>query len=418
MKLPRIVTEIPGPKSRRLFEEEQQVISPGVQRFSQVAKIAVAEAQGSVVTDVDGNQFIDFIAGIAVAALGHSHPNWVKAVQEQAAKVSVGSFTSEARLNLLKMIASITPPGLNKTQLYSGGAEAVEAALRLAKSHTKKFEIVGFWGGFHGKTGGVLPLIGDPFKQGWGPLSGGTHSVPYADCYRCPINMQYPSCGMACMDLARKQIKSTTAGSIAAIIVEPMQGTAGNVIPPKEFLPIVREMADENGALLICDEMITGFGRTGKMFGLEHTGVAPDIITIGKGLGSGFPVTGLISRDEIVKAQPYSKPSAASSSYGGNPLAAAAAHASTGQVLSPRRRSCAASVESRTAAPRATSRSASATSRASARRRTSARCSSRCAPASACRSPCPRSTRTRRPASRTPWACAQASACRSPRRGP
>jgi 4-aminobutyrate aminotransferase-like enzyme len=259
-----------------------------------------------------------------VCSLGHSHPRYIKALKEQLEKVTVGSFTTENRLALMRQIASLTPPGLSKIQLYSGGAEAVEAAVRLAKSYTRKFEVLAFWGGFHGKTGGVLGLIGDPFKKHWGVLHPGLHLAPYADCYRCPFKMEYPSCGLYCLEFIRKIIENNTAGSLAAIIVETMQGTAGNVIPPREFLPGVLEIAHENGALLIADEMITGFGRTGRMFGSDHTGIRPDILTIGKGMGNGFPISGLVSTEEITKSMPFSKPSSSSSSYGGNPLASAA----------------------------------------------------------------------------------------------
>jgi 4-aminobutyrate aminotransferase-like enzyme len=262
---------------------------------------------------------------VAVASLGHSHPRFVRALQAQLERWTVGSFTSEARLALLELLAELAPGELRRTQLYSGGAEAVEAAIRLAKSYTKKFEVVGFWGGFHGKTGGVIGLIGDQWKQHWGPLPTGTHLVPYADCYRCPFKLSYPDCGIACLDFAREQLKVATAGEIAAVIVEPMQGTAGNVIPPPEFLPGVQSIAKDHGALLIADEMITGFGRTGKMFGCEHTGTEPDVMTIGKGFGCGFPVTGLISTDAITESMPFARPSSSSSSYGGNPLAATAA---------------------------------------------------------------------------------------------
>jgi 4-aminobutyrate aminotransferase/(S)-3-amino-2-methylpropionate transaminase len=240
-------------------------------------------------------------------------------------KLAVGSFTNEPRTALLRLLAELAPSGLKRTQLYSGGAEAVEAAIRLAKAYTKKYEIVGFWGGFHGKTGGVMGLIGDEWKQKWGPLAPGTHLVPYADCYRCPFKLTHPQCGLLCVEFLRKSLKINTAGAVAAILVEPMQGTAGNVVPPPDFLPAVAAVARENDALLIVDEMITGFGRTGTMFGCDQTETDPDIITIGKGFGCGFPVTGLMSTDEITAAFPFAKPSSSSSSYGGNPLAAAAA---------------------------------------------------------------------------------------------
>jgi 4-aminobutyrate aminotransferase-like enzyme len=290
-----------------------------------MAGIVVEEGQGSALTDVDGNTYLDFIGGINVNALGHSHPVFVKELQQQAAKVSVGSFTTRARVELCERLAAKPPtPGVHRLQLYSGGAEAVESALRLAKCHTGKHEFVSFWGGFHGKTLGALSLMGSTFKDRLGPMAPGAHQVPYADCYRCPVGMQYPSCGLACAELARKQVKLASAGSIAAVIVEPMQGTAGNVIPPKEFLPAVKSIAREHDALLIADEMITGLGRTGRRWGVDHTGVEPDIVTLGKAFGGGFPLSGLLTTDAIAQAKPWGNPSGSSSSYGGNPLAAAA----------------------------------------------------------------------------------------------
>jgi 4-aminobutyrate aminotransferase/(S)-3-amino-2-methylpropionate transaminase len=316
---------IPGPKSRALVEAESGLIAPGLQRIAQLSQLAMVEGRGCTLVDADGNEYLDFFAGVAVASLGHSHPRFVRGLVNQIERLAVGSFTTEPRLALLKLLAELAPGALKRTQLYSGGAEAVEAAIRLAKSYTKKHEVVGFWGGFHGKTGGVMGLIGDEWKQKWGPLAPGTHLVPYADCYRCPFKLKYPDCGMFCLDFIRQSLKTTTAGLIAAIIIEPIQGTAGNVVPPPEFLPGVAEIARENEALLIADEMITGFGRTGTMFGCDHTNTEPDVMTIGKGFGCGFPVTGLISTDEITASLPFAKPSSSSSSYGGNPLGAAAA---------------------------------------------------------------------------------------------
>jgi 4-aminobutyrate aminotransferase-like enzyme len=304
---------------------EQRFIAPGVQRIAQLSELTLSEGRGCRLTDVDGNEYLDFFAGVAVASLGHAHPRFVAAMTSQIQRLAVGSFTSEPRLQLMKLLAELAPGAIRRTQLYSGGAEAVEAAIRLAKAYTRKHEVVGFWGGFHGKTGGVIGLIGDEWKQQWGPLPGGTHLVPYADCYRCPFKLTYPDCGLFCLDFIRQSLKTTTAGMIAAILVEPMQGTAGNVIPPPEFLPGVADIAREQEALLIADEMITGFGRTGTMFGCDHARVVPDVMTIGKGLGNGFPVSGLMSTDAITAAHPFAKPSASSSSYGGNPLAATAA---------------------------------------------------------------------------------------------
>jgi len=322
----QLATAVPGPKSQELRLREDAHMAPGLQGYAVMTGIVVQEGRGSTVTDVDGNTFLDFIGGINVNALGHSHPRFVAAVQEQVAAASVGSFTSPARVELVERLAQKPPaPGIHRLQLYSGGTEAVESALRLAKSHTGKYEFIGFWGGFHGKTMGSLSLMGSTFKHRLGPMVPGAHQVPYADCYRCPLHVEYPSCGLACADLARQHAKTATAGAVAAFIIEPMQGTAGNIIPPKEFLPAIRSIADDIGALLIADEMITGFGRTGRRWGVEHSGVCPDIVTIGKAFGGGFPVSGVLTTDEISQAKPWSIPSGSSSSYGGNPLASAAA---------------------------------------------------------------------------------------------
>jgi 4-aminobutyrate aminotransferase-like enzyme len=323
----------PGSKSRALFADEQAVVAPGQQRIALLSELALQSGRGATVTDLDGNTYLDFFAGVAVASLGHAHPGYVSAVEAQLRRISVGSFTTENRVRLLKLIARLAPGNLGRTQLFSGGAEAVEAAFRLAMSYTGKYEIVGFWGGFHGKTAGVMGLIGDESKHGWGPLPGGRFSVPYADCARCPFGLRYPDCSLACADFARQAIKKTTSGAVAAIIIEPMQGTAGNVIPPPEFLPAIQSIAKEIGALLIADEMITGFGRTGRWFGCNHSDVVPDIMTVGKGMGNGFPISGVISSDEIVKAEPFSRASASSSSYGGNPLAATAALATIETIV-------------------------------------------------------------------------------------
>jgi 4-aminobutyrate aminotransferase-like enzyme len=318
-------TVVPGPRSAALRAREDAHIAPGLQGYAVMAGVVVDSAVGSAVTDVDGNTLLDFIGGIGVNALGHAHPRVVDAIQRQVARAHVGSFTSEARVDLVERVAAHAPaPGLHRLQLYSGGAEAVESALRLAKSHTRKNELVSFWGGFHGKTMGALSLMGSTYKEGLGPMVPGSHLIPYADCYRCPVKSTYPSCGLACVEVGRKQLKMASAGSIAAIIVEPMQGTAGNVVPPDDFLPAVRSLATELDALLIADEMITGFGRTGRWWGVDHSGTAPDIVTIGKAFGGGFPLSGLLTRDDVANAKPWSVPSGSSSSYGGNPLGAAA----------------------------------------------------------------------------------------------
>ncbi len=328
----RIGTPVPGPQSRSLRLREAEHIAPGFQAIAAHAGIAVERGEGCDLIDVDGNRFLDLTASICVAALGYGHDRYLEALQEQMGRVHAGSFTTEARVRALETVADVAPPGLTRLQLYSGGAEAVESAMRLARAATGKFETLSFWGGFHGKTSGALAQMGSEFKHGLGPLAPGAHLTPYADCARCPFGARYPDCGLLCVEFAREKIKRETTGRLAAILVEPMQGTAGNIVPPPDFLPAVKEIADENGALLIADEMITGFGRTGRMFGVEHSGVAPDIMTLGKSLGGGFPVSAVLARDEVAQAEPWSKPSFSSSSYGGHPLAAAAVAASVGII--------------------------------------------------------------------------------------
>ncbi|MBC7386672.1 MAG: aspartate aminotransferase family protein [Cryobacterium sp.] len=320
-------TEVPGPQSRALREQEDRHLAPGLQGFALMSGMVVEDARGSAVTDIDGNTYLDIIGGIGVNGLGHSHPRFVNAVKAQVEKASVGSFTSRARVELFETISKNRPSEkVHRTQLYSSGAEAVESALRLAKCATGKTGLVSFWGGFHGKTMGALSLMGSDFKDQFGPFVPDSHTARYPHPYHCPEGMNADTFAEACLDDLRKHLKGTA--NTAAIIVEPMQGTAGNVIPSDSFLPGVASIAKEVGALLIVDEMITGFGRTGKYWGLQHSGVTPDIVTLGKQFGGGFPISALISTDEITSAKPWSNPSGSSSSYGGNPLAAAAANES------------------------------------------------------------------------------------------
>ena len=326
-----------GPKSKALFLEEQTYIAPGLQTIALYAQLAIEGGTGATLRDVDGNEYLDLVAGIGVASLGYGHPDWAKAVGEQAAKTAVGSFTTPHRVNFLKTLASVTPKGLTRCQLYSSGAEAVEAALRLAKSKTGKFEVIGFWGGFHGKTQGVMGLLNDGFKNGYGATAPGLHLSPYPDSRNCPFGTKEPhDCGAHSLSFLREKLKRETTGSVAAIIIEPIQGTNGNVIPPAGFFKGVRDIAKEIGAVFISDEMITGFGRTGSMFGCDHEGVIPDMMTIGKGFGGGFPVSGVVTSDETASSKPWSNPSGSSSSYGGNPLAAAACDVTLRVILSDR----------------------------------------------------------------------------------
>jgi 4-aminobutyrate aminotransferase/(S)-3-amino-2-methylpropionate transaminase len=315
-------TETPS-RAQALFEQEQQFIAPGVQTIALLSQLAIARGSGVTLTDLDGRTYLDLNAGVSVASLGHAHPKYVAALTKQLEAVSVGSFTSQPRAELVRLIAELAPGELSRTQFFSGGAEAVEAGIRLARSFTKRTDVVGFTGGFHGKTAGVLPISDIDWKTLVGPLPPGYHIAPYADPTRFAASPD--ECREAAIRGLRRVIEEEIAGRPAAVVIEPIQGTAGNIVPPPGFLRDVREVAHEYGALLIADEMITGFGRTGKLFGCDHDAVVPDIMTLGKGMASGFPVSALVSTEEIMAAKPFSLPSASSSSYGGNPLGAAAA---------------------------------------------------------------------------------------------
>src|SRR5207244_1163262 len=204
---------------------------PGTQSVALFSQLSIDRGEGALLYDVDGNRYVDLLAGVGVASIGYAHPKYVAAMQRQIARVHVGSFTTEHRAALVKLIAELTPGDLNRSQFYSSGAEAIEAALRLAKSRTGHTEVIGFWGGFHGKTGGVLPLLGSSFKHALGPLMPGAYLSPYASCARCAFGKTFPSCEWHCVDFLRHKIQLETTRDVGAIIVDPIQGTARKVVP-------------------------------------------------------------------------------------------------------------------------------------------------------------------------------------------
>ncbi|MFE8913860.1 aspartate aminotransferase family protein [Streptomyces globisporus] len=321
MRHPRTVTE-------RHWAEEQEVIGPGLQAVMLLSRLCVESADGAELTDVDGNRILDFQGAGGVNSLGHAEPRFVAAMAQELGRATAGAFGTPARLEMTRVLRDFLPDDLETIQLYSGGTEAVEAALRLAKSVTGKHEFLSFWGGFHGKTMGSLALTAGA-RSGLGPLPPGYFSTPYANCYRCPFKLRAPECGFACVDHARKVIKENSTGALAAIVVEPVQGRSGNVVPPPGYLSALSEVAEEFDALLISDEMMTGFGRTGAPFAYQHEDVRPDVLTVGKGMGGGYPVTGVIASGRTMAAEPFSEPSASSSSFGAFPMACRAVGTTT-----------------------------------------------------------------------------------------
>lgn len=316
---------LPGERSRAIAAREQSHLAPGIQRIATLAGVAFERGEKARLWDADGNEYIDFFAGVGVASLGHGHRGFARALAEQASNVVVGSFASKARADYMALLGDVLPPGLTRVQLYSGGAEAIEAAIRLAKSKTKNFELLSFWGGYHGKTLGAMSLTTGEPRRGFGALATGSHTAPFPDPYRPPFEVAAgQDLGAACARFARAQLKQASAGALAAVFLEPIQGTAGNIVPPRGFLGAIRALAHEQNALFVADEMITGFGRTGSFFAVEDEGVTPDIMTVGKGMGNGFPLSAVITTEEISRAEPWAKPSSSSSSFGGFPLACAA----------------------------------------------------------------------------------------------
>lgn len=322
----------PQERSAAHWEEEQRTIGPGLQAVMLWSELVIEAADGATLTDLDGNRILDLQGAGGVNSLGHAHPRYVAELAEQLAHSTAGAFASGARLEMVRRLAELLPEDLDRIQLYSGGTEAVEAALRLAKAATGKHEFLSFWGGFHGKTMGSMALTAGA-RAGAAPLPAGNFSAPYANCYHCPFKLEYPSCGLACVEHTREVIKQQSTGALAALVVEPVQGRSGNVVPPPGYLPALAEVADEFDALLLSDEMMTGFGRTGAPFAYQHSEVTPDIVTVGKGMGGGYPVTGVIASGETMSAKPFSDPSASSSSFGAFPMACRAV-ATTTRILS------------------------------------------------------------------------------------
>ncbi|MEW2557537.1 aspartate aminotransferase family protein [Streptomyces griseorubiginosus] len=306
------------------IERERALLAPGISAAVDWVGVVVARAEGTWVWDTNGERYLDFMGGAGVNLIGHSHPRLVLAIEQQARAWMIGAHASEARLSLLEKLSGILPDSSMQVQFYSGGSEAVEAALRIAKSATKRFGILSFWNGFHGRTAASLALTPGA-HSGYGPAVPGVLHAPYADCKSCPLRLSHPSCGFACVDHARQVVLQSSTPALAAIVVEPVQGRAGNLVPPSGYLSALQDLSRELGALLIVDESMTGYGRTGKMFAVEHDGVVPDILVMGKGMGSGYPVTAVAARRDLMRAVPFGLPSESSSSFGGFPLACSAA---------------------------------------------------------------------------------------------
>jgi 4-aminobutyrate aminotransferase len=325
---PKIKTALPGPNAKRILAGDDKYISPSYTRsYPLVAK----SGRGIVVTDVDGNEFFDFSAGIAVTSTGHCHPEVVAAIQKQAGELihmSGTDFYYENLVELAERISKIAPmPGPHRIYYGNSGAEAVEAALKLARYHTKRQNIIAFFGAFHGRTMGALSLTASKpqQKRRFAPLVPGVTHVRYPDVYRgCSGGPQdADEFALGCARFIEDKLFKTTLPpeEVAAIFVEPVQGEGGYVVAPTPFMRELRRICDRHGILLVVDEVQSGVGRTGKWWAVEHTGVHPDIVCSAKGIASGMPLGVMISRADIMDWVPGSH----ASTFGGNPVCIAAA---------------------------------------------------------------------------------------------
>jgi 4-aminobutyrate aminotransferase len=326
LRVPHIQVPAPGPLARELIEVDERFVSPSYTRFY---PLAVKRGHGMTLEDMDGNLYLDFTAGIAVCATGHCHPRVVKAIQDQAERllhICGADFYYPPLRDLAKKLAEIAPGPSEKRVLFTNsGAEAIEAAIKLARYHTRRQHIIAFYGAFHGRTMGALSLTASKVTQRrrFEPLLPEVTHVGYGNCYRCPYNLTYPSCALECVTHLEKKIFKTTvaAEEVAAIIVEPIQGEGGYVVPPPEYHRELKALAERHGILYVADEVQSGIGRTGKMFAIEHWGVEPDIVCTAKGLASGLPLGAMIAKAKIMDWEP----GAHASTFGGNPVSCVAA---------------------------------------------------------------------------------------------
>jgi 4-aminobutyrate aminotransferase len=326
MRAPNIKTSLPGPRAAALINVDHAHVSPS---YTRIYPLVAEAGEGLWVRDPDGNTFLDFTAGIAVCTTGHCHPRVVNAIKKQAEQLlhmSGTDFYYTPQIALAAKLARLAPgSGNNKVYFGNSGAEAVEAAFKLARWNTRRELNIAFFGAFHGRTMGALSLTASKAiqKKHYNPLVPGITHIPYAYCYRCPHNMCYPGCGIECVRWIEDFLFRSTMPpeEVAAVFVEPIQGEGGYIVPPPEFHIQLHKVAKKYGILFVADEVQSGMGRTGRMFAMEHFGVVPDIIALAKGIASGMPLGAMVARSDIMTWEAGSH----ASTFGGNPLSCSAA---------------------------------------------------------------------------------------------
>ena len=326
MHAPDIRTSLPGPNARALIERDSRYVSPS---YTRDYPLVIARGEGAVVEDVDGNRFLDCAAGIAVNSTGVSHPDVVRAIVEQAEKfihMSGTDFYYEPQVRLAEELASIAPiEGDVRTFFANSGTETTEAAIKLSRYFTKRQGVIAFFGAFHGRSLGALALTASKAiqRRGFGPFMPGVYHAPYPPVYR--FDGSADQCAEQCLAFITEQILVHLAGpdDIAAVVVEPIQGEGGYLVPPPAFLQGLRELTTRHGMLLVVDEVQSGMGRTGRMFASDHIDLKADIVNIAKGIASGLPLGVTCARANVMTWAP----GAHASTFGGNPVSCAAANA-------------------------------------------------------------------------------------------
>jgi 4-aminobutyrate aminotransferase len=321
---PAIITPPPGQKSREVMKLDREYVSHA---YDRVFSFTIDRAAGAAVADIDGNLYIDWTSGIAVMNAGWGHPRIIEAIKKQSEKL-IHSFANDTYFDkeaeMGKLLSDISPGGKLKGSFFgNSGAEAVGAAVKLATYYTRKFEFLSFYGAYHGRVGPALNLTSKlKYRFGYGPLNN-VLFAPYAYCYRCPFKLEYPSCDLYCMHFMEEQVMTLggSTGSLAAVVVEPVQGEGGYIFPPDTFMPFLREFCNKNEALLIADEVQSGLGRTGRLWACDWTDTVPDILVMGKAVGGGIPLGAIVAKPEIMKKW---RPGAHSSTFGGNAIQMAA----------------------------------------------------------------------------------------------
>lgn len=323
---PQLHEPLPGPLGRELIETDELYTSAS---YTRPYPLAVKRGSGCWIEDLDGNVFLDFTAGIAVCATGHCHPRVVEAIRQQAGQLlhmCGADFYYPPLRDLARKLAAIAPGSSPKRVLFTNsGAESIEAAIKLARYTTRRSYIIAFFGAFHGRTMGALSLTASKMTQRkhFEPLMPDVLHVGYGYCYRCPYNLTYGTCGIECVTYLERHLfrQIVSPDEVAAIIVEPIQGEGGYIVPPPEYHGQLKDLCKKHGILYVADEIQSGMGRTGKMFGLEHWGVEPDILCLAKGLASGMPLGAIVARADIMQWEKGSH----ASTFGGNPVSCAAA---------------------------------------------------------------------------------------------